>query len=264
MFRIVTEIPYEKLTEFLPLFNEHKYFRTILKAIPNLPKGRGFTDDLENPDIILFLLSGEKEGLCYIAGNIQSPIMEGVLDLIPENTHIYTPNLGWVSMLEKHWENLKHFERTDFSSENLSLKHIKKLITPLPDGFKIERINFETVKQLADNFPEDPIGVYAHGYPGGPDKFVKEGIGFCIKDKENIVSVVMTSILFNYELEINTSQEYRRRGFATIVCAKLIEYCLKREIRLHWDAENDESVKLALKLGFTKPELYCCYFWQNE
>ena len=73
-----------------------------------------------------------------------------------------------------------------------------------------------------------------------------------------------TSILFNYELVIITSPEYRRRSLATIACAKLNEYCLKRGISPHWDAENDESVKLALKLGFINPEPYHCYFWLKE
>ncbi|MHA1969870.1 MAG: GNAT family N-acetyltransferase, partial [Candidatus Hodarchaeales archaeon] len=60
---------------------------------------------------------------------------------------------------------------------------------------------------------------------------------------------------------ILTHPDYRGRGFATVVSAKMIEYCLEREIEPHWDAANPYSVKLALKLGFTDPESYKCYYW---
>jgi hypothetical protein len=52
--------------------------------------------------------------------------------------------------------------------------------------------------------------------------------------------------------------------FARVLGAKMIEYCLEREIESHWDAANPDSVKLALKLGFTDPESYKSYYWRKN
>ncbi|MCK5047159.1 MAG: GNAT family N-acetyltransferase, partial [Candidatus Heimdallarchaeota archaeon] len=48
---------------------------------------------------------------------------------------------------------------------------------------------------------------------------------------------------------------------AMISCAKLIEYSLQEELIPHWGADNEPSAKLAMKLGFTKPEKYNAYYW---
>ena len=49
-----------------------------------------------------------------------------------------------------------------------------------------------------------------------------------------------------------------------IVCAKLIQYSLENNLIPHWDADNEPSAKLALKLGFTSPERYNAYYWYVE
>ncbi len=66
------------------------------------------------------------------------------------------------------------------------------------------------------------------------------------------------------EVDVQTLAEYRGQGFATIVTAKLIEYCLERGIEPHWDAMNELSADLALKIGYTNPEPYRCYHWREK
>ncbi len=52
------------------------------------------------------------------------------------------------------------------------------------------------------------------------------------------------------EIEIDTREEYRRKGFAYVCGAKLILECLKRNLYPSWDAHNKGSVALAEKLGY--------------
>ncbi len=104
---------------------------------------------------------------------------------------------------------------------------------------------------------------------GGPEKFVEEGVGFCIQEGEKLISLVMgfkasVPITCNIELYIVTHPDYRRREFATGLSAKMIEYCLEKKIEPHWDVTNPDSVKLALKLGFSDPEPYKCYHWRKN
>ncbi len=48
------------------------------------------------------------------------------------------------------------------------------------------------------------------------------------------------------------------------MCIALIEYCLKNDIEPHWEAANNTSVEMALKLGYTNPKDVYQYYWRNE
>ncbi|MFW9916111.1 MAG: GNAT family N-acetyltransferase, partial [Candidatus Thorarchaeota archaeon] len=112
----------------------------------------------------------------------------------------------------------------------------------------------ETMRQIDD-----------FSYPGGPEAFFKDGgLLFCVKKGEKVVSRVSALAKFGYEIDVATHPEYRGRGFATLVCANFIKYCLELGIKPHWDAGNEISVALALKLGFTKPQRYKCYYWRSK
>ena len=52
------------------------------------------------------------------------------------------------------------------------------------------------------------------------------------------------------EIEIDTKEDYRRKGLAYICGARLILECAKRGLYPSWDAHNMASVRLAEKLGY--------------
>lgn len=58
------------------------------------------------------------------------------------------------------------------------------------------------------------------------------------------------------EIEIDTREDYRRKGFASVCGAKLILECLKRNLYPSWDAQNKASVSLAEKLGYHYSHIY--------
>ncbi|MDO4336813.1 MAG: GNAT family N-acetyltransferase [Eubacteriales bacterium] len=68
-----------------------------------------------------------------------------------------------------------------------------------------------------------------------------------------------TSYPGGIEIEIDTKEEYRRRGLATICGAKLILECLQRNLYPSWDAQNLWSVSLAEKLGYHFDHVYTAY-----
>lgn len=61
------------------------------------------------------------------------------------------------------------------------------------------------------------------------------------------------------EIEIDTKEEYRRKGLAYVCGAKLILECLKRDLYPSWDAQNKVSVALAEKLGYHFSHEYKAY-----
>ena len=61
------------------------------------------------------------------------------------------------------------------------------------------------------------------------------------------------------EIEVDTREDYRRRGLAFICGAKLILDCLEREWYPSWDAQNPWSAALAKKLGYRFSHTYAAY-----
>lgn len=61
------------------------------------------------------------------------------------------------------------------------------------------------------------------------------------------------------EIEVDTKEEYRRKGLATVCSARLILECLDKGLYPSWDAQNKWSVALAEKLGYHYSHTYTAY-----
>lgn len=84
--------------------------------------------------------------------------------------------------------------------------------------------------------------------------FTNYGIGFSIIHKNILVATAFSSFIHEGMLEIGveTLSQYQKKGFGSIVCAKLISYCLKNNLEPVWSCRygNIGSVGLAKKIGF--------------
>ncbi len=91
--------------------------------------------------------------------------------------------------------------------------------------------------------------------------FKKYGLGVIIEKDGQPVSGASSYSGYNggIEIEIDTREDYRRRGLAYICGAKLILECLKRGWYPSWDAHNRGSVALAEKLGYHFDYEYTVY-----
>jgi len=260
---MIQQIPQEKLMDYWTYYTKHK-LKNMLALFLTRKKVKGFIDDMENPKIIMFLI----DWACYITGNSKADNISDFLVKIPEKMIIFVPNDEWEIVLKNQWKNFGYSQRTEFSAESLSLTHIRKFLNSLPEKFQVKKVDIETAKQiLAQNLFNH--WVREINSSGGPEKFVQEGIGYCIKEGAKIVCLVSGAkgsipLTNSLELDISTLPEYRGRGFATILSAKLIEHCLEKDFEPHWDTGNPSSFKLAKKLGYSNPEPYKCYYWRKE
>jgi L-amino acid N-acyltransferase YncA len=70
----------------------------------------------------------------------------------------------------------------------------------------------------------------------------------------NIVSIAFSSCIFENQLEIGveTSKDYRGKGFAKYVCNTMLNYCITNNFEPIWACrkENVGSYNLAKSLGF--------------
>src|SRR5262249_39788948 len=65
------------------------------------------------------------------------------------------------------------------------------------------------------------------------------------------------------EMGTNTTEAYRRRGYATIICAHLIRDCEQQGYKTYWNCakQNTASAALARKLGYWDEKEYRLYAW---
>lgn len=61
------------------------------------------------------------------------------------------------------------------------------------------------------------------------------------------------------EIEIATHDDFRRRGFASILGRRIVNHCLGAGLIPCWDAANEPSVDLAIKLGYALEGPYAAF-----
>ncbi|WP_342561671.1 GNAT family N-acetyltransferase [Paenibacillus sp. FSL R7-0345] len=93
--------------------------------------------------------------------------------------------------------------------------------------------------------------------------FLSEGAGFVLVEDGEIAAAAFSSCVSRDQLEIGieTMQDHRAKGYASLVSAALIEYCLDHGLEPVWACrlENTGSYRLAQKLGF-RPVLTLPYY----
>jgi len=97
--------------------------------------------------------------------------------------------------------------------------------------------------------------------------FSQRAIAFSLLDGDKVASTAFSAFVIGKQLEIGieTADAYRARGYATAVCAALIDYCLEHDYEPVWGCkfENTPSYLLAQKLGF-EPTVYWPFYRLND
>lgn len=258
---MIFEFPRNKKNELLHLFKEHKYMEAIILGTFMSDLGRIFVDDMEEPKNALFLYTGMT--VAVFGGTGEGESAKTLIKKIPENTGILCPNDNWTELVKEHFgEKLISIPRTKLSSANLDIKKIRELKKNIPDGYEVKKISEAIIKKFSDHTKRKFVRWF-----GSLDRFSSNGYGFCALYNGEIAAIAVSGCFFfenAFEIDIVTQQEHRRKGLATLVAAYLIEHALEQGHDPRWDAANEPSVALALRLGYTNPEKYEVIFLKGD
>jgi len=240
------------------LFESHILAQSVI--IPCIHSGMGslFVDNVDSPNVTKYSIPM----MIFLAGCTTSPAVLELIKSLPSLTVFVVPDEKWSELLKNEWgDRLVVNHRTHLDHSTLDIIHLRGLKERLPDGYTLKEIDTEMLHQID---PEYAIQIQM--YFGTIENLVKAGLGFCILDeKGRLASYAYTPFPFIDEFEIQVytenSPEYRRKGLATVVSAALIEYGLEKGLIPHWDAANEPSVKLAQKLGYSKPTKWEAYYY---
>lgn len=119
---------------------------------------------------------------------------------------------------------------------------------------QIDTTNFRIVRTDESIFQEMKGKVVPSAFWDNADDFVRNGAGFSLYLGNQLVSTAYSAFIHDRKLElgIETVEKFRGKGFARIVCSRLIDYCLENDYEPIWSCslENTGSYKTALSTGF--------------
>jgi RimJ/RimL family protein N-acetyltransferase len=217
--------------------------------------GRIFTDDPAHPSWCL--VREADDGTLYRGGNYSAGILSEAVNLLRQD--------GIVAMAFRQDDDLSRFPPNPTAGATclefdrpLGGRDLSPHLGTLPDGYSIHRMDAALLERSPKQ--EENLNRYISN-----ENFLDKGIAVCILHGEIIVAEAYADmdILGFREIGIRTQEPYRKQGFATMACARLIQLCEEAGSGAYWDCVklNAGSSALARKLGFQNERSYRLLAW---
>lgn len=251
----ILQVEKENIRNMIPFWADSTE-TLIWSALQNC-MGTIWTDSLEKPTASRIITND----FCFYAGEPNRLLVSRKPASYHSDFIIMVPeNEDWADMIERQFgDGAKRVSRYSIRKELeiFDLPYLSGLIAKLDTKYELKRID----KPLYQQIMNTPWAVDLCCHFPDYDSFEAHGLGMVIT--ENGVVVAGASSYSYYlqgiEIEIDTRDDYRRQGLATVCGASIITECLKKGLYPSWDAQNKWSVSLAEKLGYHFDHEYTAY-----
>ncbi|GKX30717.1 hypothetical protein SH1V18_31970 [Vallitalea longa] len=260
------------------LYSHMNYYLEIISTIEK-KSGLIFVDDEKNPQTACiynnqhnFYITGKatnktfNENLSkYILNDICSSMVE--TDCLDFYIH-FSDMDSWEEEIKnifgQHYVSRINWRYYQFDTERSNIK------VELPEGYLLKKIDAELLNRKdLKNIEKIIEWTSTEGWLNQED-FLNNGFGFCIITGQNIVSWCLADYVISNrcEIGIETDEDYRRKGFASIVVSACVKHCLSIGIdHIGWRCfeSNIGSRKTAEKVGFKLLKNFAPFFgWFNS
>lgn len=216
--------------------------------------GKIYADDLNAPTSAMAVIGD----FTFFAGKPNTELISYKPGWCTQNFMIMVPqNEQWQNMIIHFYgEKANVVSRYAIKKEPhiFDKEKLEKITASLPAQYTLSIID-KTLYHMckAETWSADLVSQFSDY-----DYFRNLGIGVVICKNNMIVSGASSYSRYRegIEIEIDTREDYRRKGLAYVCGAKLILECLKRNLYPSWDAHNKASVSLAEKLGYHYSHTY--------
>lgn len=219
--------------------------------------GRLYANAVDSPTAVMALLGD----FCFFAGEPDRELVLYRPAWRVQDFVIMVPQAeAWARLIEAcYGERAKRVSRYAIKKEPriFDRDRLQRAVETLPDAYELRSMDRELFYHCRDiSWCRDWVSQY-----DTYEKYQEYGLGAVVlKDGEPVSGASSYSgYLGGIEIEIDTREEYRRRGLAYVAGAKLILECLDRGLYPSWDAQNMWSVALAEKLGYHFDHAYAAY-----
>lgn len=249
----------EDRTHVRPLFEPHRRARALIFPALDLGLGNVWANSLETPTVARLQFAM----INAVAGDSLSSDAKDIIQMIEPMQLVLAPDEGWTQIIKELWgDRLGIQPRTILSPDSLDIDYLKQLKEQVPSGYTLERMSLEDIKRV-----DKRRAIHIPSFFGGSENFYNNGIAYCIKHEGKVVSMASTFTPYTdkFEIQVDTlNSKHRRKGLATAVSAALMVHALENGMTPYWDAANEASIHLALKLGYTDPDPWEGYYLKPE
>lgn len=224
----------------------HGWQESMIWSCQQKVMGKIYVDSLKKPVSAMAVLGD----FCFLTGKPERElVMHGTLG---REFMILVPQDGnWADLIEEcYGKKAVKVVRYAIKKEPDAFDRdfLQGIVNGLPEGYTLQMIDEALFRRCQEiKWCRDWVSQYSDYAV-----YQKYGLGAVIlKDGEPVSGASSYSgYIGGIEVEIDTREDYRRKGLACICGARLILECLKRGWYPSWDAQNTWSLALAEKLGY--------------
>lgn len=253
---MITEYPLTKANRLAlsrAFYNVPRVDMSIECAIEG-QMGRAACDDLLEPTAFKIYVGP----FFYLTGDATGPGGQAMLASIMPYTLFMPSAPGWIEAAQRMYgERLVGFDRYSFSAAHISAERLEALCQASAFKEDVRQMDLSLATRLwgQDHF------VDLSDFDSAED-FTQRGVGFYLEKRGKVVGAAYSSLVCSQGIEVSlfVDEDYRRRGVATILACRLLQWSLAHQVRANWDAANPESCKLAEKIGYVPTGEYRAYY----
>lgn len=219
--------------------------------------GNIYVTDREHPVSAMAILGD----FAFFAGEPDQELISYKPEWCRQEFMIMIPqNEGWACLIkQKYGKMAKAVVRYAIRKEPeiFDREKLKQMTEALPEDYELCMIDSRLYEKCREeSWSRDLVSQFSDYV-----KYKESGLGVVILQDGKIVAGASSYSRYRQgiEIEIDTKEEYRRKGLATVCGAKLILECLERNLYPSWDAQNQRSAALAEKLGYHFSHEYKAY-----
>lgn len=219
--------------------------------------GTAWADNRTNPESAQIVIAD----FCFFAGKANELFVKNRPQSHKSDFVIMVPqNEEWAKLIEAEYgANATKVIRYAIKKEPevFPVEKLKAMIEEVSKDYDIRLIDqniFEATR--ASRWSADLCAQFESF-----DEYFEKGLGVAALYNGELVSGASSYTVYQdgIEIEIDTREDYRRKGLALACAAKLILECMDRGLYPSWDAQNKGSVALAEKLGYHFDKEYIAY-----
>ncbi len=261
-------LPADRYIEIIHLFDKARYANAVRSHLQlTSVKKHVFVDDSAAPQTALVLmrqkgfLGGRTDNEIFnqeIADYLFKERKQEFIDLYNGDVFFYIETEDWIEALRKVFPYPFINERYYYEIEEIADSNWREKI---PEGYSVEPVDLSFLdRKHLKNFEWLRNEIEECWTPLEENLIEIRGF-YLLKDNKEIVSWCTTEYLTlenDIEVGVATREEYRGKGFATIVGSATAECCLSKYSSVGWHCakRNIGSVKTAEKIGFRRKKEY--------
>ena len=254
----IRHVDAEMKTRLAPLLADHHRVDFAIESIMEGQRGKQIqvvVDDLANPNLLLLRYGT----FGILAGDARGSSAEQLLTSIDLPCAIQPSPQAWIDLLYNIFPGkVKKIERFSFSSDHIDSNHLKEIINSHPLGNAVQQID----TPIAEAMQHHEWNKYHLVNYNLPEEFAQYGSAYGICINSVLASACSAALRCTRGIEMNiiTLPEYRNKGLALVVAAQTIINTMEQQLIPHWDAANEKSANLAIRLGYKSVGSYYTHY----